>query len=87
MRQDLARRVEAALAEIRPSLRMEGMDVELVDVDERGTARLAVRSLDLACPVDMSTLRFDLRQRLRERVPEVTSIRAVTEGSDEEYEL
>ncbi|HEY8492237.1 MAG TPA: NifU family protein [Dehalococcoidia bacterium] len=86
-RKDLTARLEAALAELRPALRREGVDLELVEVDPAGTARLAVISLDLACPADLGSLRRDLKRRLQERVPELRAVVAVTEGSDEEYEL
>ena len=86
-RGDLAARVQAVLDELRPALRSEGVDVELVEVDASGVARLAVRALDVACPVDLRTFRSELRRRLQRRVPEVTAVRATTEGSDEEYDL
>lgn len=72
----LAMRVEAALETIRPMLRGDGGDVELVEV--RGsTAMVRLAGACAGCSSSYETLRYVIERRVREAVPEVQRILAV----------
>lgn len=72
------RRIEDVLDQIRPAIRADGGDVELVSFDE-AAGRVEVRMVGAcyACPMSMATLRAGIEQRLRLSVPAVRSVAAV----------
>jgi Fe-S cluster biogenesis protein NfuA len=72
----LEQQVEAALEEVRPALRMDGGDVELVGVD--GSV-VQVRLLGACggCPMAMMTLVGFVKERLKQRVPEISQVVSV----------
>lgn len=69
----LEERVEAALDEVRPALRMDGGDVELVRVDE-GVVSVRLLGACGGCPMATMTLVGFVEERLRQRVPEIRRV-------------
>jgi Fe-S cluster biogenesis protein NfuA len=69
-------RVEEVLNEIRPMLRAEGGDVELVDVDD-GVVKVRLTGACGGCPMSQMTLKMGIEKRLKERLPEVRTVEAV----------
>ncbi len=71
-------RIEDVLAGIRPAVRSDGGDIELVAFDEdQGLVQLRMVGACHACPMSMMTLRAGIEQRLRMQVPEVRSVEAI----------
>ncbi len=70
---ELERQVQDALEELRPALRMDGGDVELVGVEE-GVARVRLLGACGGCPMAMMTLVGFVEERLRQRVPEIRQV-------------
>jgi Fe-S cluster biogenesis protein NfuA len=66
-------KVEAVLAEVRPSLQADGGDVELVDVDD-GVVKLRLTGACSGCPMSTMTLRDGIERILKEKVPEVKGV-------------
>jgi len=63
---------------IRPSLRMDGGDVELVDVDEKaGVVKVRLTGACGGCPMSQMTLQMGVERVLREKIPEIKSVVAV----------
>lgn len=72
------RQIEEVLSTVRPAIRADGGDIELVGFDqEEGTVRLRMVGACHACPMSMMTLKAGIEQRLRMQVPEVRSVEAV----------
>ncbi len=69
-------KVEAALAQIRPSLQADGGDVELVDVND-GVVSLKLTGACDGCPMAAMTLKMGIERILTEQVPEVKEVVAV----------
>jgi len=69
-------KVEAILAQIRTSLKADGGDVELVDVNE-GTVKLRLRGACAGCPMAAMTLKHGIERILKEKIPEVKEVVAV----------
>lgn len=70
--------IEDVLATIRPAVRADGGDIELVEYDQdEGLVRLRMVGACHACPMSMMTLKAGIEQRLRMQVPEVRSVEAV----------
>lgn len=70
--------IEDVLDAIRPAIRADGGDVELVAFDrEEGRVRLRMVGACHACPMSTMTLKAGIEQRLRMQVPEVRSVEAI----------
>ena len=69
-------KVEAILAQIRTSLKADGGDVELVDVNE-GTVKLRLKGACAGCPMATMTLKHGIERILKEKIPEVKEVVAV----------
>lgn len=69
-------RVEAALEKIRPSLRADGGDVELVDVQD-GIATVRLTGACGSCPMSTMTLRMGVERVIKQEVPEIKELVAV----------
>lgn len=72
----LYQRVDRALDQIRPAIRMDGGEVELVDV-EAGIARVRMMGACGGCPMSTMTLKMGIERAIRQQVPEVKSVEAV----------
>ena len=71
-------RIEEVLDTIRPALRSDGGDVELIDFDEEdGVVQLRLMGACGSCPVSMLTLKRGIEQRLTAAVPGVREIQAL----------
>ena len=70
-------RIETVLESIRPTIRLDGGDVELADWSEE-SGRVEVRLMGAceACPISMMTLKEGIERRLRAAVPEVRTVEA-----------
>ena len=73
----LVARVEAALATIRPAVRDDGGDVELVDVTAENVARVRFHGACVGCPSSELTLKHAIERNIMSRVPEVQRVEAV----------
>ena len=71
-------KIEQVLDSIRPALRSDGGDVELIDFDEEdGVVQLRLMGACGSCPVSTLTLRQGIERRLMMAVPEVKGIHAL----------
>ena len=72
----MRKKVELALAKIRPMLQADGGDVELVEV-EGGVVKLRLKGSCAGCPVATMTLKQGIERVLKEQIPEVKEVVAV----------
>lgn len=71
-------KVEAALEHIRPALKMDGGDVELIEVDEiNGIITVQLLGACGGCPMSTMTLKMGIEQTIKEAVPEVKEVIAI----------
>ena len=68
--------IEKALQSIRPALRMDGGDVELVDVVE-GVVRVRLKGACGGCPMSQITLTRGVEQAIKKAVPGVKRVESV----------
>jgi Fe-S cluster biogenesis protein NfuA len=69
--------VETALEEIRPALRADGGDVELVEVTDDGIVTVKLTGACHGCPMGMQTLELGIEAHLRKMVPQVRKVLGV----------
>lgn len=62
-------RIEAVLESIRPALRADGGDIQLVEVVD-SSAKVRLTGACDGCPSAALTLRFGIETKLREAIPE-----------------
>jgi Fe-S cluster biogenesis protein NfuA len=75
---DLQERIEQVLDTIRPALRSDGGDVELIDFDpEDGIVHLRLMGACGSCPVSALTLKQGIERRIVAVVPEVRAVNAL----------
>jgi Fe-S cluster biogenesis protein NfuA len=72
--QNLREEVEAALERIRNSLRVEGGDVELVDIGEDGVVKVRLQGSCAGCPFSQMTLKNFIERELKKDVPGVKGV-------------
>ncbi len=68
-------KIEEVIEEIRPAVRADGGDIELVSFDEeQGRVELRLVGACHSCPYSLMTLKGGIEQRLRNRLPEVKTV-------------
>ena len=75
---DAHRRVSDALDRVRPYLGSHGGDVDLLEVLDDGTVRLAFKGSCKSCPSSAVTLELAVEDAVRAAAPEISSIEVVT---------
>ncbi len=69
-------KVEKAINIIRPTLKADGGDVELIDV-KNGIVTVKLLGACAGCPSSQMTLKMGIEKRLKEEVPEVKEVIAL----------
>lgn len=68
-------KIEAVIDEIRPAIRADGGDVELVAFDaDEGRVEVRLVGACHSCPYSLLTLQGGIEQRLRRQLPEVKTV-------------
>ena len=70
--------IQAALDIVRPQLQADGGDAELVDVTDDGVVKLRLTGACGGCPMSQMTLKMGIERILKEKVPTVKSVEAVS---------
>ncbi|MDO5510685.1 MAG: NifU family protein [Weeksellaceae bacterium] len=73
MNKDNLQKIESALEELRPFLRKDGGDIELVNV-EGSTVYVRLLGNCVGCPVNQMTLRAGVETTIKQHVPEITEV-------------
>lgn len=71
--------IETVLNKIRPSLQADGGDVKLVSVDDKGTVKVKLTGACGGCPMSTMTLKMGIERILKNELPEVKEVVAVTD--------
>jgi Fe-S cluster biogenesis protein NfuA len=69
-------KINAVLDEIRPALQADGGDVEFIDFKD-GVVLVRMQGACGNCPMSMITLKQGIEARMKERIPEVTSVEQI----------
>lgn len=70
-------KVEAALNKIKPALRADGGDVELVDVTSDGIVKVKLTGACGGCPMSQMTLKMGIERVIKQEVPQIKEVIAV----------
>jgi len=77
MMNNLITKVELALETIRPYLKKDGGDVEIISIDESYNLTLRYLGACQSCKMNTFTLKTGIEETIREQVPEIMNIEAV----------
>lgn len=71
--------IEKVLDEVRPYLRADGGDVELVEIDGL-VVRLRLQGACGSCPSSITTMQMGIQRRLIEKIPDILEVEQVRWG-------
>jgi len=70
-------KVENALDSVRPFLKMDGGNVELVNIDDNNVVTLKLLGACSGCSMSHMTMRAGIEEAIKKALPEITSVVAV----------
>ncbi len=73
----MRKKVEEALAKIRPALEADGGNVELAEVTKDGVVKVRLTGACHGCPMASMTLTNGIERKLKEEIPEIKKVEAV----------
>jgi len=76
MSESVEKRVQTALAKIKPQIQADGGDIDLVSV-ENNIVKVRLRGACVGCPMSALTLKQGVERLIKEKVPEIQSVEAV----------
>ncbi|MEZ4657138.1 MAG: NifU family protein [Caldilineaceae bacterium] len=75
----LEEQIQKVLDGYRPTLYMDGGDVELLRVDENGVAHVKMLGACIDCPISLLTMKLGIQRLLKENFSQITGIHAITD--------
>ena len=73
--------VEKALDTMRPYLKKDGGNIEIVEISEDKIVRLRLLGACETCPQSFMTMRAGIQEAIKKDVPEIKSIEAINMSS------
>ena len=70
-------KVQKVIEKIRPSLQMDGGDIELVEVTEDGVVKVKLQGACAHCPMSTITLKQGVEAALKKEIPGVKEVISV----------
>jgi Fe-S cluster biogenesis protein NfuA len=77
MQTELKARIEAALESLRPFLKADGGDVNLLEITDDKTVRIEFLGACKSCSMNVMTFKAGIEEAIRKAAPEVTAVEAV----------
>ncbi len=79
MSAELIKRIEDALDTMRPFLRADGGDVQLVSIEPDMVVKLRLLGACSACEMSHMTMKAGIEEGIRKSIPEIMAVVAVNE--------
>lgn len=76
-KKDLLQKIASAIEAVRPYLKADGGDVELIDVTDDLVVKVRLTGACDGCPFSMMTLKAGIEQAVRRNVPEIKELHAI----------
>jgi Fe-S cluster biogenesis protein NfuA len=76
MSESVEKRVQAALAEIKPQIQADGGDIDLVAI-ENNIVKVRLQGACVGCPMSALTLKQGVERLIKQKVPEIQGVVAV----------
>ena len=75
----LEQRIQHVLDGYRPTLYMDGGDVQLLRIDEKGIAHVKMLGACIDCPISLLTMKLGIQRLLKEHFAEIKGLSAITD--------
>jgi Fe-S cluster biogenesis protein NfuA len=75
----LEERIQTVLDGYRPTLFMDGGDVQLLQVDAKGVAHVKMLGACIDCPISLLTMKLGIQRLLKENFSEISGVNAITD--------
>lgn len=75
--EEIIKRIETSIDEVRPYLQADGGDISLVEVTEDFIVKVKLLGACGSCPFSIQTLKLGVEDKLKRDVPEVKEVIAV----------
>lgn len=75
--QELIKRIESALDNIRPYLEADGGDVRILEVDDQNILKLELLGNCGSCPMSTMTMKSGVEEAIKRVVPEIQGVEAI----------
>ena len=69
--------VEELLKEIAVTLRADGGDIELVEIDDDNVVKVKLKGSCAGCPFSQMTIKNFVEKELKKSIPEIASVEAI----------
>jgi Fe-S cluster biogenesis protein NfuA len=76
-REDIKRKVENVIEQIRPYLQQDGGDIEFIELTDDNTVNVKLLGACGTCPYSTMTLKSGVETAMKKAIPEIKSVEAV----------
>jgi Fe-S cluster biogenesis protein NfuA len=76
-KEELLKRVDRALDEVRPHLAVDGGNIEVVDITDSFTVQVLWKGNCVNCSMSEMTMKAGVEMAIKARVPEIKGIEAI----------
>lgn len=76
-REDIKRKVENVIDQIRPYLQQDGGDIEFIELTDDNTVNVKLLGACGTCPYSTMTLKNGVETAMKKAIPEIKSVEAV----------
>lgn len=76
-KQEITKKVEDALAQLRPFLRADGGNMELVEITDEGVVKVQLLGACKDCSMSAMTMKAGLEEAVKKVAPEIVRVEAV----------
>lgn len=76
-KQELIDRIDAALEDVRPHLKVDGGNVEVVDVTDDMQVQIRWMGNCESCSMSAMTMRAGIEQSIKSKIPEIKGVEAI----------
>ena len=73
----LLEKIDAALNDVRPFLRVDGGDVEVVDITDDMVVQVKWMGMCQNCSMSVMTMKAGIEQAIKSKMPEINSVVAI----------
>ncbi len=78
MNEELYKKVENVLKNLRPYLQIDGGDVELVEITDDKIVKVRLLGACYSCPLNLMTLRAGIERKIMNEVPQIIRLENVS---------
>ena len=75
--EEIIKKIEKSIAEIKPFLQEDGGDIELIEVTSDYTVKVKLQGACGSCPYRIQTLKLGVEDKLKTDVPQVKEVVAI----------